>query len=132
MLATMVGACGGGHPTNRATASSEPARVTSSAGLPTGSRRLRQLLEQPVSAYLGGGRLAVQVLAGTVWFTRPDGRANLNYCADPRTGQPLVATAPLAGNSTLLTADTSDLFYTDLPVNAHAAALERAPGLIRV
>lgn len=62
-----------------------------------------------------------------LWVTEPLGEDNLNYCADPVTGRPLVRLPLLPGNSVFLTADETKFFYTDVPVNAHAVRLETAP-----
>lgn len=72
-------------------------------------------------------RVAARVIDGVLWITEPLGNANRNYCADPVTGRPLVALPPLPGDSVLLAADASRIFYTYLPVNAHSVKLERAP-----
>ena len=74
-----------------------------------------------------GGRASVRVIDGVLWVTQPHGQENLNYCADPVTGRPLVALPPLPGDSVLLTADATSVFYTDVPVNAHSVKLETAP-----
>lgn len=71
-------------------------------------------------------RVAVRVLDDVMWVTEPAGEANVNYCADPVTGRPLVALPPLPGDSVLLAADASRIFYTDVPVNAHSVKLESA------
>jgi hypothetical protein len=68
-----------------------------------------------------------RVLDGVLWVTESVGQSNLNYCADPVTGHPLVELPPLPGDSFLLAADASTIFYTDAPVNAHAIKLESAP-----
>ena len=73
-------------------------------------------------------RVAVRVNDGILWVTEPFGRrSNLSYCADPYTGRPLVRLPPLPGDSVLLAADSSELYFTDVPVNAHAVRLEAAP-----
>jgi hypothetical protein len=72
-------------------------------------------------------RASVRVLGDRLWVTEPLGQANLNYCADPATGRPLVKLPPLPGDSALLTADASTIFYTVVPVNAHSVKLESAP-----
>jgi hypothetical protein len=54
-------------------------------------------------------------------------KANLNYCANPVSGQPLVRLPPLPGNSVFLTADRANFFYTYVPLNAHSVKLETAP-----
>jgi hypothetical protein len=72
-------------------------------------------------------RVTVRVLNGVLWVTEPLGQANLNYCADPITGRPLVELPPPPGDSVLLAANASRIFYTDVPVNAHSVKLESAP-----
>ena len=72
-------------------------------------------------------RISVRVIDGMLWVTRPLAEENLNYCADPVTGRPLAKLPPLYGDSVLLTADATSIFYTDVPVNAHSVKLERAP-----
>jgi hypothetical protein len=72
-------------------------------------------------------RVSVRVLDGVLWVTEPLGQSNLNYCADPVTGRPLVELPRLPGDSVLLAADASRIFYTDVPVNAHSVKLESAP-----
>ena len=72
-------------------------------------------------------RISVRVLGGVLWITRPLGQRNLNYCANPVTGRPLARLPPLPGDSVLLTADATSIFYTDVPVNAHSVKLETAP-----
>jgi hypothetical protein len=72
-------------------------------------------------------RVTVRVLNGVLWVTEPLGQANLNYCADPVTGRPLVELPPLPGDSVLLASNASRIFYTDVPVNAHSVKLESAP-----
>jgi hypothetical protein len=72
-------------------------------------------------------RASVRVLDGVLWVTEPLGQANLNYCADPLTGRPLVELPPLPGDSVFLAATASTIFYTDVPVNAHSVKLESAP-----
>jgi hypothetical protein len=72
-------------------------------------------------------RVSFRVLDGLLWVTEPLGQANLNYCADPVTGRPLVELPPLPGDSVLLAADESRIYYTDVPVNAHSVKLESAP-----
>jgi hypothetical protein len=72
-------------------------------------------------------RLAVRVIGGVLWVTEPLGANNLNYCADPVTGRPLARLPLLRGDSVLLTADATRIFYTDVPVNAHSVKLETAP-----
>ena len=69
----------------------------------------------------------MRVIDGVLWVTRPLGQENLNYCADPVTGRPLAQLPPLQGDSVLLTADATSIFYTELPVNAHSVKLETAP-----
>lgn len=72
-------------------------------------------------------RISVRVLGGVLWITRPRSQSNLNYCANPVTGRPLARLPPLPGDSVLLTADATSIFYTDVPVNAHSVKLETAP-----
>jgi hypothetical protein len=72
-------------------------------------------------------RVSVRVLNGVLWVTEPLGQTNLNYCADPVTGRPLVELPRLPGDSVLLAADASRIFYTDVPLNAHSVKLESAP-----
>jgi outer membrane protein assembly factor BamB len=72
-------------------------------------------------------RVIVRVLDGVVWVTEPLRDTNLNYCADPITGRPLVELPPLPGDSVLLAADASTIYYIDLPLNAHSVRLESAP-----
>jgi hypothetical protein len=74
-----------------------------------------------------GDRVSVRVLNGLLWVTEPLGHTNLNYCADPVTGSLSVELPPLPGDSVLLAADASTIFYTDVPVNAHSVKLESAP-----
>ena len=71
--------------------------------------------------------VSLRVLDGVLWVTRPDGGANVNYCANPVTGRPLVTLPPLRGDSVFLGADASSFYFTDVPVNAHSVKLERAP-----
>ncbi|HEY4830642.1 MAG TPA: hypothetical protein VIH85_27995 [Solirubrobacteraceae bacterium] len=75
----------------------------------------------------GASRLSIRTIDGVLWVTEPLGQDNLNYCADPVTGRPLARLPLLPGDSVLLTADETSLFYTDVPVNAHAVKLETAP-----
>ena len=72
-------------------------------------------------------RVSVRVLDGVLWVTEPLGQSNLNYCADPITGRPLVELPRLPGDSVLLAADASRFFYAEAPVNAHSVKLESAP-----
>jgi hypothetical protein len=72
-------------------------------------------------------RISVRVMDGVLWVTHPLRSENLNYCADPVTGRPLAQLPPLRGDSVLLTADATNIFYTDLPVNGHSIKLETAP-----
>jgi hypothetical protein len=72
------------------------------------------------------GRILVQVLDGVLWVTQPLGPVNLNYCANPITGQPLARLPLLQGDSVFLAADAVNAFYTDVPVNAHSVNLQRA------
>jgi hypothetical protein len=80
-------------------------------------------LELPGAA----GAIAARVMGDRLWVTEPLRASNLSYCANPLTGSARVRLPPLPGDSVLLTADASDIFYTYLPLNAHVVELERAP-----
>jgi hypothetical protein len=67
------------------------------------------------------------VIGRVLWITQSLSHSNLNYCANPVTGRPLAWLPPLRGDSVLLTADATSIFYTDVPINAHAVRLETAP-----
>ena len=85
-------------------------RPTRVAGLPAASRRT-----------------FVRVLDGVVWVTESLSSGSLNYCANPVTGAARERLPVLPGNSVMLAADASTLYYTDVPENAHVVRLERAP-----
>jgi hypothetical protein len=78
---------------------------------------------QPTTA----SRIFVRVIGSELWITRPHSQSNLNYCADPVTGRPLTRLPLLLGDSVLLAADATSIYYTDIPVNGHAVKLETAP-----
>ena len=70
---------------------------------------------------------SVRVIGDVLWITNPLGEGSVTYCADPRTGRPRVRLPPLPGDSVLLAAGEGSIYYTYVPVNAHAVRLERAP-----
>jgi hypothetical protein len=72
-------------------------------------------------------RIGLQVHDGILWVSEPLERGNLDYCANPVTGKPLVRLPLLRGDSVFLTADASDFYFTDVPINAHSVKLESAP-----
>lgn len=73
------------------------------------------------------GHLSLQVIDGVLWATEPQGQGNLSYCADPVTARPRARLPLLPGDSVFLTADATRVYYTYVPVNAHAVKLESAP-----
>lgn len=72
-------------------------------------------------------RVAARVIDGNLWVTEAHGQDNVNFCADPRTGAKRGQTIVLPGDSVFLTADRTSIYYTYVPVNAHAVTVERAP-----
>jgi hypothetical protein len=72
-------------------------------------------------------RISVRAIDGVLWVTEAVGENNLNYCANPVSGRPLVRLPLLRGNSVFLTANETSFFYTDVPINAHEVKLETAP-----
>jgi hypothetical protein len=104
--------------------------IVNTAGGRTSAMRLSLATLAPTATSVPAttlGRITVRVLGGKLWVTEPLAGASLNYCANPVSGKPLVKLPPLPGESVLLTADASTLFYTVVPVNAHSVELERAP-----
>jgi hypothetical protein len=72
-------------------------------------------------------RIQVRVIDGILWVTEPLGQSNLSYCASPDTARPRAQLPLLRGDSVFLTADAANVYYTDVPVNAHSVKLEQAP-----
>jgi hypothetical protein len=67
--------------------------------------------------------LLAQLSAGILWVTDTHDRPGLNYCADPRTGQPR-APLSLPAGAQFLTADSRFLYFT--------VGAARSPALARM
>jgi hypothetical protein len=104
--------------------------VENTVGTKTSAWRIsiRTLRATKTSAWaVAANRISLQAIYGVLWVTEPLGPGNLNYCADPVNGRPLVRLPLLRADSVFLTADAASFYYTDVPLNAHAVKLETAP-----
>jgi hypothetical protein len=104
--------------------------IQNSSGMHTGVGRLSlgTLKPTPVAkAAVPANRAFARVIDGVVWLTESLPQGSLNYCVDPVTGQPRERLPILPGDSVMLAADASSIYFTDVPLNAHSVRLERAP-----
>lgn len=74
-----------------------------------------------------GARVLARLLDGILWVTKPERGRLVTYCADPVTGAPLARLPLLRTNSTLLTADATDIYYSDISSTAGSFVLKQAP-----
>jgi hypothetical protein len=75
----------------------------------------------------GGTWTSAQVIDDNLWVSQITGAGDLVYCADLVTGRFRARLALLQGNSTFLAADTTSVYFFNVPLNASSAELERAP-----
>jgi hypothetical protein len=102
--------------------------IANSGGMTTTSWRidLQTLKTTPTQVpAIPGSRVFASAIDGILWVTKPDRGHEITYCADPVTGR-LRARLPLLRDASLLTADATNFYYSDVSLKTGSIVLKRA------
>lgn len=103
--------------------------IDNGGGMTTTSWRidLKTLKTTPTQVpAIPGSRVFASAIDGILWVTKPDRGHEITYCADPVTGE-LRARLPLLRDTSLLTADATSFYYSDVSLRTGSTMLKRAP-----